>query len=89
MVDTFPQNSYMQKISRTPWRLFAIGIVGALALVAILMFALMGAPLQEITTLMTWLSISSLVSLVVGYILYRRGLTRSPSLTLTLVLTYG
>ncbi|MFZ1399141.1 MAG: ATP-binding protein [Candidatus Promineifilaceae bacterium] len=79
----------MQKISRTPWRLFAIGIVAALALVAILMFALMRAPLQEITTLMTWLSISSLASLVVGYILYRRGLTRSPSLTLTLVLTYG
>ena len=89
MVNSLSQNNYMQKISRTPWRLFAIGIVAALAMVAILMFALMGAPLQEITTLMTWLSISSLASLVVGYILYRRGLTRSPSLTLTLVLTYG
>ncbi|MEZ4589914.1 MAG: ATP-binding protein [Chloroflexota bacterium] len=89
MVKTLNPNSYTQRISRTPWRMFAIGIVAALALVAILMFALMGAPLQEITTLMTWLSISSLASLVVGYILYRRGLTRSPSLTLTLVLTYG
>ena len=89
MVNTLNSNNYAQRISRTPWRLFAIGVVAALTVVAILMVALMRAPLQEITTLMYWLSISSLLSLVVGYILYRRGLTRSPSLTLTLVLTYG
>ena len=89
MVNTLNSNNYAQRISRTPWRLFAIGVVAALTVVAILMVALMRAPLQEITTLMYWLSISSLLSLMVGYILYRRGLTRSPSLTLTLVLTYG
>jgi len=44
---------------------------------------------EEISTLIYWLSISSLGSLVMGYILYRRGLARSPSLSLTLVLTYG
>lgn len=89
MVNTLNPNHYVQRISRTPWRLFAIGMVAALTVVAILMVALMRAPVQEITTLMYWLSISSLLSLVVGYVLYRRGLTRSPSLTLTLVLTYG
>ena len=89
MVNSLTRNNYFNTVSRTPWRLFAIGIVAALAVVAILMAAIMQAPVQEITTLMYWLSISSLVSLAVGYILYRRGLTRSPSLSLTLILTYG
>ena len=89
MVNSLTRNNYFNTVSRTPWRLFAIGIVAALAVVAILMAAIMQAPVQEITTLMYWLSISSLISLAVGYILYRRGLTRSPSLSLTLILTYG
>lgn len=89
MVKSFPQTNYADALSRAPWRIFAMGIVAALAVVAILMAALMQAPVQEITTLMYWLSISSLVSLVLGYVLYRRGLARSPSLSLTLVLTYG
>ncbi|WP_420630675.1 sensor histidine kinase [Candidatus Leptofilum sp.] len=89
MVNSIPQNNYADALSRAPWRIFAVGIVAALAVVAILMAALMQAPVQEITTLMYWLSISSLISLALGYILYRRGLARSPSLSLTLVLTYG
>lgn len=89
MVNSLSQTNYLNSINRTPWRLFAIGIVAALAVVAILMVSLMQAPVEEITTLMYWLSMSSLVSLIVGYLLYRRGLTRSPSLSLTLVLTYG
>ena len=91
MVNSLPRTNfkYADSLSRSPWRIFAGGIVAALTLVAILMVALMGAPVEEITTLMYWLSISSLGSLVVGYILYRSGLARSPSLSLTLVLTYG
>ena len=91
MVNTLAPNKYKyaDSLSRSPWRIFAIGVVAALALVAILMVALMQAPVEEITTLIYWLSISSLGSLVVGYILYRSGLARSPSLSLTLVLTYG
>lgn len=80
---------YADVLSRSPWRIFAIGIVAALSLVAVLMVAIMQAPVEEITTLMYWLSISSLMSLVIGYVLYRSGLARSPSLSLTLVLTYG
>ena len=89
MVKSLNRSTYFDNVSRTPWRLFAIGIVAALAVVAILMAVIMRAPVREITTLMYWLSISSLISLIVGYILYRRGLTRSPSLSLTLILTYG
>lgn len=91
MVNSLSQSNYnyADSLSRSPWRIFAVGIVAALTLVAILMVALMGAPVEEITTLMYWLSLSSLGSLAVGYILYRSGLARSPSLSLTLVLTYG
>ena len=89
MVNSLNRNTYFQTLSRTPWRLFAVGVVIALAVVATLMSVLMQAPLEEITTLMYWLTLSSLGSLVVGYLLYRSGLTRSPSLSLTLVLTYA
>jgi signal transduction histidine kinase len=89
MVNSLSSNKYANTLSRTPWRIFALGMVAALAVVAILMTFLMQAPLKEITTLMYWLSVSSLGSLAVGYLLYRRGLARSPSLSLTLVLTYG
>lgn len=89
MVKSLAPKRYLNPARHIPWRLFAIGIVGALALVAILMAVIMQAPLHEISALIYWLSISSLVSLAVGYLLYRRGLTRSPSLSLTLVLTYA
>ncbi len=89
MIETVPQKNYFDRVGQTPWRLFAIGIVVALVVTVILMRVLMQAPLQDITILMTWLSISSLLSLLIGYFLYRRGLTRSPSISLTLVLTYG
>ena len=91
MVNSLTQDNfkYADSLSRSPWRIFAGGIVAALTLVAVLMVAVMQAPMEEITTLMYWLSLSSLGSLVMGYILYRSGLARSPSLSLTLVLTYG
>ena len=89
MVDSLNSSTYFDNVSRTPWRIFAIGIVAALVVVAILMAVFMQAPVEEITTLMYWLTVSSLVSLAVGYLLYRRGINRSPSLSLTLMLTYG
>jgi signal transduction histidine kinase len=89
MVNSLTAKQYLKSANHIPWRLFAIGVGGALALVAILMSVLMQAPVKDITTLIYWLSISSLISLVVGYLLYRRGLTRSPSLGLTLMLTYA
>lgn len=89
MVNSLSQPPYLGRLSRTPWRLFVVGIVAALGVVVLLMRALMRAPLQDITILVTWLTGTSLLSLVLGYLLYRRGLTRSPSLSLTLMLTYA
>ncbi len=91
MVKSLTPNKYRyaDSLSRSPWRVFAVGVVAALTLAAFLMVALMRAPFEEITTLIYWLSLSSLGSLVVGYFLYRSGLARSPSLTLTLVMTYA
>ena len=80
---------YFTRFSETPWRLFVIGIVLALAVAILLMWALMQAPLTEIVSLTSALSATSLLSLGLGYLLYRRGLTRFPSLSLTLILTYA
>lgn len=89
MIESVPQKKYFDRVGQTPWRLFAIGILAALLVAVGLMRILMQAPLQDITTLIMWLSITSVLSLGIGYLLYRRGLTRSPSISLTLVLTYG
>ena len=89
MVESVPQRKYIDRISQMPWRFFVIGILAALIVVTALMRLLMQAPLQEITTLVTWLSITSVLSLGIGYLLYRRGLARSPSISLTLILTYA
>lgn len=83
------QNKFIAWLSRAPWRLFILGIALALAIAVLLMWALMGAPLREITGLAVALSATSLLSLGLGYVLYRRGLARSPSLSLTLILTYA
>jgi len=80
---------YFTRFSQTPWRLFVIGIVLALAVAILLMWALMQAPLTEIVSLASALSATSLLSLALGYLLYRRGLTRFRSLSLTLILTYA
>lgn len=89
MMESTAQPKYVGRFSRTPWRLFIVGIVGALLVTVFLMRVLMQAPIQEITTLVTWLTFTSLISLLIGYFLYRRGLYRSPSLSLTLILTYA
>lgn len=89
MLNSLPQSPYLNRFDRAPWRLFGAGIVVALVVLVVLMRMWMQAPLQDITLLVSWLSATSLLSLVIGYILYRRGLARSPSLSLTLVLTYA
>jgi signal transduction histidine kinase len=52
------------------------------------MWQLMEAPMSEIATLVSTLAFTSVVSLGIGYWLYRRGWTRSPSLMLTLLMSY-
>lgn len=88
MIQTFPQNKTLTWFSRAPWRILVSGLVLALALAAFLMWQLMEAPMSEITTLVSTLAFTSVVSLGVSYWLYRRGWARSPSLMLTLLVSY-
>jgi signal transduction histidine kinase len=75
--------------SAASWQVLLAGIVVALVVATGVMAWLMRPPFEEIATLVTTLAFTSLLSMGVGYLLYRRGWTRSPSLTLTLVLTYA
>jgi signal transduction histidine kinase len=52
------------------------------------MIGAMRPPMQEVASLARTLAATSVVSLGVGFFLYRHGWTRSPSLRLTLILTY-
>ncbi len=89
MINTRPQNKYFNWFSRAPWRILAVGILLALTVAVLLMKALMQAPFNEIAALAATLTVTSLLSMGLGYWLHRRGWTRSPSLMLTLAMTYG
>ncbi|RMG92197.1 MAG: HAMP domain-containing protein [Chloroflexi bacterium] len=82
------QNRYLTWLVQTPWRLFLAGVIVALAVAALLMKGIMNAPINEIAALAATLSVTSVLSLGLGYVLYRRGWGYSPSLSLTLILTY-
>lgn len=73
---------------RVPWRLFLVGIGVALFVAVLLLRLVMQAPLSDITTLVTTLSVTSLLSLFIGYFVVRRGGARFPSLNYTLIVTY-
>ncbi|MEJ2747020.1 MAG: HAMP domain-containing sensor histidine kinase [Anaerolineae bacterium] len=89
MINTIPQNKYINWFNRAPWRILALGIILALVVAGLLMWVLMQAPSREIVALVTTLTVTSFISVGLGYLLYHRGWTRSPSLALTLVMTYG
>lgn len=89
MIETIPQNKYINWFSRAPWRILALGIILALVVAGVLMWVLMQAPSREILALVTTLTMTSFISVGLGYLLHRQGWTRSPSLTLTLVMTYA
>ncbi len=89
MIETFPQNKYFNWFNQAPWRILALGIVLALLVAVLLMRALMQAPSNELLALASTLTVTSIISMGMGYLLHRQGWTRSPSLALTLVMTYG
>ncbi len=72
-----------------PWRTFVAGIILALLSAAAMMEFVLKAPLSDLTTLVSTLSITSLASLILGYFLYARGWSQSPTLRLTLIMTYA
>lgn len=84
-------NSSLQQSTwfrRAPWLILVAGALFALLVTAALFLILMQPPTSEMRALISTLSVTSLISLGIGYFLYRRGWARSGSLMRTLTLTY-
>ncbi|MBE2201834.1 MAG: HAMP domain-containing protein [Anaerolinea sp.] len=88
MFESAPRSRFLFWLNQAPWRILPTGVVLALTLAALLMWQLMQAPSREIAALVSTLAMTSLLSLGIGYLLYRRGWARFSSLTLTLIMTY-
>lgn len=73
----------------SPWIVLAVGALLALSLVTVAILVLLQPTFDELITLVGALAITSVLSLAVGYILYRNGWAHFPSISLTLVLTYA
>ncbi|MCA9952256.1 MAG: HAMP domain-containing protein [Anaerolineales bacterium] len=88
MVETLNKPQQQTWFQRAPWLILLTGILLALAVAVLLFNLLMQPPAAETIALVTTLTVTSLLSLGIGYWLYRRGWARSTSLARTLVLTY-
>ncbi len=73
---------------RAPWRILAVGVVLALLLATGLFYALMAPSPADLLSVVLTLGVTALASVGLGYAVYRRGWTRSSSLTLTLMAAY-
>lgn len=78
----------LDRLSASPGQVLVSGVLLALLVTVLVANWLMNPPLSEMVTLVQTLAITSFLSLGVGFVLYRRGWTRSPSLSLTLIATY-
>jgi signal transduction histidine kinase len=63
-------------------------VILALIAAGLIMVWLMQPPLSELATLIRTLALTSMISLALGFVVYRAGLARSPSLQLSLALSY-
>ena len=75
-------------LSASPGQVLIAGVLLALLVTVAVVRWAMNPPLGEVVTLVQTLAATSFASLGVGFILYRRGWTRSPSLSLTLIAAY-
>jgi len=89
MVQSNLQEPHLNWYRRAPWLILVTGVVLALVVTALLFMTLMQPPLAEMRALISTLAVTSLLSLGLGYFLYRRGWARSTSLLWTLSLTYA
>lgn len=89
MVQNNLQNPHLNWYRRAPWLILVTGLVLALVVTALLFVTLMQPPAAEMGALISTLALTSLLSLGLGYFLYRRGWARSTSLLWTLSLTYA
>ena len=88
----FASTSYIDRIGhwfgRATWRILAAGVVVAILVAATLFYAMMAPSLADMSVLVMILTAASILSVGLGYFLYRRGWTRSSSILLTLMGTY-
>lgn len=82
------QSERLSWYRREPWLILVTGFVVALAVAALLFMTLMQPPMSEMRALISTLAFTSLLSLGLGYVLYKRGWARSASLLRTLGMTY-
>lgn len=88
MLNPSTQSGSSSWYRRAPWLILVTGFVVALVVAALLFMTLMQPPLAEMGALISTLAFTSLLSLGLGYVLYRRGWARSVSLLRTLSMTY-
>jgi two-component system sensor histidine kinase BaeS len=73
----------------SPGLILAVGVSIALVIAVGAILIVLQPPLGEMATLVATLALTSILSLAAGFFLYRRGWASSPSLSLTLLLTYA
>ncbi len=73
----------------SPWSILAIGVTIALLIAIGAVIVILQPPLDEMATLIGTLALTSVLSLATGFFLYRKGWASSPSLSLTLLVTYA
>lgn len=85
---SFPPPYFLRGLTRFPVMLLLAGVLLALTAAVLVINWLMRPSRAEVISLIQTLAITSVLSLGMGFFLYRRGWARSPSLSLTLILTY-
>lgn len=86
--ERYPSQLESKWYRRSPVLILIVGVLLALVVAPLLMLLLMQPPLDEVRALILTLGATSLFSVGLSYLLYRRGWARSTSLWRTLVLTY-
>ncbi|PID85306.1 MAG: two-component sensor histidine kinase [Chloroflexi bacterium] len=89
MTPTRSPHPTVKPFNWSSWLILLIGALVALIVAVLMMQSLMQAPLSDVTALVNTLTVTSLISLAVGYFLFRFAWQRSPSFYFTLVLTYA
>ncbi|MGB3713981.1 MAG: ATP-binding protein [Candidatus Promineifilaceae bacterium] len=73
----------------SPWSILAFGVSFALFIAIGAVMVILQPSLGEMATLVGTLAATSVLSLATGFFLYRKGWASSPSLSLTLLVTYA
>lgn len=89
MKDEAQERTESKWLQVSPWSILVTGVALALVIAVVAMILLFRPPFSELATLVGTLAVTSVLSLATGFLLYRKGWASSPSLSLTLLVTYG